>query len=273
MRRQADERDGVEGTSGAARRPAVVAFDVVETLFSLAPVGEALRPLGVPLDLYFTRLLRDGFALAAAGGCRPFPDVARSVLAALAPDRGDDAIGDVLGAFGRLPAYPDAEPALRALVDDGIRVVTLTNGGADTTKRLLHGAGLAAYVDRVVSVDEAGAWKPSPRPYRHLAGMLGREPGELALVAVHAWDVHGAHEAGLVTGWCSRLEGRPTEIFQPADIEGPDLVAVADALLRVRLTPTGDLTARPALAPCRADGSADDATRRTRRPRHHRRAS
>lgn len=215
----------------SVQRPAVVAFDVVETLFSLQPVREALRPLGVDVDLYFTRLLRDGFALTAAGDFRPFPDVARAALSALAPDQASQAIDGVVRAFAQLPAYADAESALRVLAENGVTVVTLTNGGADTTAQLLDRAGLAAYVDRVVSIDEARAWKPSSRPYHHLAGLLGRRPGELALVAVHSWDVHGAHRAGLVTGWCSRLEGRQPELFAAADVTGADLVAVAEALL------------------------------------------
>lgn len=36
---------------------------------------------------------------------------------------------------------------------------------------------------------------------------------------------------GLTTGWASRLEGRYAEVFTPADVVGPDLVAVVDALL------------------------------------------
>jgi hypothetical protein len=70
-----------------------VAFDVVETLFSLAPVEEALRPVGVPLPLFFTRLLRDGFALAAAGGHKPFREVAASALRGLAPRTGTSSRG------------------------------------------------------------------------------------------------------------------------------------------------------------------------------------
>ena len=214
-----------------ARRPTVVAFDVIETLFSLAPVDDALRPLDVRLDLFFARLLRDGFALAAAGSYRPFRDVARSTLAGLRPGIGDDAIEAVLDAFGRLPAHPDAQPAFQLLVDNDLTVVTLSNGGAGTTRRLLETAGLAPYVERVVSIDEAAAWKPAPHPYRRLAEVLGLDPRRVAMVAVHAWDVHGAGQAGFVTGWAARLEGHYPAVFDPPDVSGPDLVAVAGGLL------------------------------------------
>lgn len=213
------------------QRPDVVAFDVVETLFSLAPVGDALEPLGVSLDLFFARLLRDGLALTTAGSARPFQAVARAALAALAPKAGDAVRDTALDAFGRLPAHPDAEPALRTLAESDVRVVTLTNGGADSTATLLQASGLDRYVERVVSVEEAGAWKPAAAPYRHLAEVVGHPPAQIALVAVHSWDTHGAHAAGLTTGWCSRLEGAYPAIFAPSDVVGSDLVAVADGLL------------------------------------------
>ena len=53
----------------------------------------------------------------------------------------------------------------------------------------------------------------------------------MALVAVHAWDCHGAKRAGALAGWCSRLEGEPGDVFRPADVRGDDLVEVAEGLL------------------------------------------
>jgi 2-haloacid dehalogenase len=216
-----------------ANRPDVVAFDVVETLFSLAPVDDALRPLGVPLPLFFTRLLRDGFALAAAGGHQPFRAVASSALRDLAPGSDEGDRRAVLDAFAHLPAQPDAAPAIEHLVDAGVRVVTLTNGGADNTEHLLASAGLDRHVDRLISVDEVDCWKPAARPYLHVAHSLGRRPADVALVAVHAWDIHGAKRAGLVTGWCARTRAAFPDVFEPPDVTGPDLVAVADRLLRL----------------------------------------
>jgi 2-haloacid dehalogenase len=210
-----------------------VLFDVVETLFSLSPIEDALEPTGVGADLFFTRLLRDGFALTAAGDFRPFGDVARAALTAQAPTTADEVINDVVAAFGRLPAHSDVRPALEGLASAGVTIATLTNGSRDTTSMLLDNAGLTTLVQRVLTVEDAGAWKPSPRPYRRAAAVLGREPGDVALVAVHAWDVHGAHRAGFTTGWCSRLEGHFTELFEPPDVTGNDLIAVVEGLLEL----------------------------------------
>lgn len=219
------------------RRPAVVLFDVVETLFSLAPVEAALAPLGLSVDLYFARLLRDGFALAAAGDYRAFAEIAASTLAALTTGATDDQRERVQRAFGALPPHPDAEPAFVKLAAAGVTVCTLTNGGAEATEGLLADSGLRRHVERVMTVEPTQRWKPSPEPYRQAVGSLGIEPHDTALVAVHSWDIHGANRAGLTTGWCSRLEGAYPSIFAPADVVGSDLCEVVDALLALPRDP------------------------------------
>ena len=60
-----------------ASRPAAVVFNVIETLMPLAPLRERFTAAGLPphlLDLWFTRTLRDGMALAATGEYAPFPE-------------------------------------------------------------------------------------------------------------------------------------------------------------------------------------------------------
>jgi len=218
-----------------ARRPLVIAFDVVETLFSLESLRHRLIDAGQPghlLELWFARLLRDAFALCASGGFRPFADIAASALAsATAHALPDDTVQEIVTGFAELDPHPEVEPAMRRAVDAGIDVITLTNGSADTTRTLLKRAGVQGYVRQVVSVDDIQRWKPAPEIYRHAAKSCQVEREQVALVAVHGWDTHGAHEAGLVTGWVSRLEGRYAPIFAPPDVMGDDLVEVVDALV------------------------------------------
>jgi 2-haloacid dehalogenase len=47
------------------------------------------------------------------------------------------------------------------------------------------------------------------------------------MVAAHAWDLHGAHRAGLRTAWVSRQETHPSTVFDAPDITGVDLRDVA----------------------------------------------
>jgi 2-haloacid dehalogenase len=216
-----------------------VAFDVVETMFSLEVVGRTLADEGAgprALDVFFGRLLRDGFALAASGTYAPFGQVAHTALTATAPDLDVRGRARVLDAFSSLIPHPDVRPALERLAAESVPVVALTNGSAETTGRLLRAAGLDGLVGRVISIDKIGVWKPAAAPYRHAAAALGVEPGQLGMVAVHAWDVHGAVRAGLVGGWASRLEGSYPPTFDPPDVKGVDLVEVVAGLLALPLS-------------------------------------
>lgn len=216
-------------------RPRTVVFDVVETLMSLEPLRGRFAEAGLAptvLERWFDRLLRDGMALTLAGDYEPFPAVAASTLRVLSEAELDDAtVSRVFAGFDELPAHADAAPAMRALTEAGISVVCLSNGAAETTKSFLRTNGLDGYVDQVLSVAEVRSWKPPRLVYDYALDKTGRRADEVALVAVHAFDCHGAKRAGLITGWASRLEGRYADVFAPPDVTGHDLVEVARRLL------------------------------------------
>ncbi len=215
-------------------RPHTVAFDVVETLISLEPLRRRFVEIGLPdstLERWFDRMLRDGMALTLAGDYEPFPAVAASALRVIGGDRlTDDEVTHVLDGFATLPAQPDAEQAMQVLTDAGISVVCLSNGAREATEAFLERSGLDRFVDQVISVADVRMWKPPRAVYEHALSRIGRPAQDVALVAVHAFDCHGAHAAGLTTGWAGRLERHYAEIFTRADVLGDDLVDVARAL-------------------------------------------
>ena len=64
-------------------RPSVIAFDVNETLSDLSPLGARFVEVGASASaarLWFASVLRDGFALTAAGENPTFAGVARELL-------------------------------------------------------------------------------------------------------------------------------------------------------------------------------------------------
>lgn len=217
--------------------PAVVAFDVIETLFSLESMRPRLKAAGIAehaLETWFAQILRDGLALDAAGVYRPFQDVAAATLRnLLALSTGADPAQaeDVMAGFSELDAQPDAAPAMHALREKNVRIVALTNGGANATHELLERSGLREFVEQIVSIDEVRRWKPRREVYLHCAEAVGEAPRRLALMAAHAWDVHGAGRAGLTTGFVNR-EGAlfPSTMDEP-DVEGSGLAEVVEALV------------------------------------------
>ncbi len=230
-----------EGKMATPERPKVVAFDVIETLFDLKPMGERLKQAGLPeqaLAVWFASFLRDAFALEVAGVFKTFREIATGTLEVLMTKHGvrpeGEAIDRVLQGFAELPAHDDVAPAFKVLKDAGIRIVTLTNGSAETTQTLLKKAGLSEMVERSLSIDEVKHWKPRREVYLHAATVCGVRPADVALVAAHAWDVQGASRAGLSTGWVARGGAVFPRMMEAPDVKGDTLTTVAKQLVALR---------------------------------------
>ncbi len=207
--------------------PSVVVFDVNETLSDMNPMGDRFADVGAPPSLarlWFAAVLRDGFALTAAGDLARFADLAgdgiRAVLAAEVIDRPvDEAVAHVLDGFTTLVLHPDVASGVAALRAAGLRLVTLSNGATAVADDLLGAAGIRDDFEQLLSVDDTGAWKPDRRAYEHTATSCGAELGDIVLVAAHPWDIHGATRAGMATAWVNRSGAAYPSSFAPATWE------------------------------------------------------
>lgn len=219
------------------RRPQVLVLDVNETLTDLEPVRAALEEHGLPghvLETFFAETLRDGFALCAAGSFAPFGDLAADSLRGLCstydvPDP-DTAVAQVLGWFAELPAHRDVAAGLRRIHAAGIRLVTLTNGATAMSDRMLADEGLLDIVQPRLSVETPQKWKPHPGAYLFAAEQCGVAPDQMALAAVHPWDVDGAQRAGLLGCWVDRRGTPYPTSFQAPDVCAADFGELADLL-------------------------------------------
>lgn len=217
------------------RRPSVVVFDVNGTLSDLSPMAEAFEALGAPgwlARVWFASLLRDGFALAATGTSARFADIGasllRNLLSPLGLERATGAAVDaVMSAFTELPVHDDVPAGVSAMAEAGIRLVTLTNGSVEVGERLLSSAGIRSHFERLLSVEQAGVWKPAAGSYAFAARSCGTEPSEMMLVAAHPWDIDGAKRAGLHSAWVNRENARYPDHFTPPDETVPGLLELA----------------------------------------------
>lgn len=215
----------------------LVVLDVNETLSDLAPLAGAFERAGLAgheAPAWFAGVLRDAFALTCVGENPSFAALAREGLrlrltTAGVPDV-DAGVESLMAAFTSLDVHPDVAPGLTALRAAGVRVVTLSNGAASVAAGLLERAGVAGEVEAMLSVEDAGAWKPHPRAYGHALSTCDVDAGEAMLVAVHPWDVDGASRAGLRTGWLRRgAAGYPSYARTP-DVVADDLLGLAAVL-------------------------------------------
>ena len=225
--------------AGGLARPAALVFDVNETLSDMAPLAQRFADVGAPEHLagvWFASLLRDGFALTAVGVNPRFAQIGRDLLVARLTGTVSDpeaAVEHIMTGFGELAVHADVVPGVRALADLGVRLLTLSNGSTSVAQGLLTRAGIREEFEALLSVEDAPRWKPAPQAYAYAVQTAALTPAECMLVAVHPWDVDGAHRAGLRTAWVDRGGSPYPGHFSRADVEVASLTELADRLGRL----------------------------------------
>jgi 2-haloalkanoic acid dehalogenase type II len=136
------------------------------------------------------------------------------------------------------PPFPDSRAALAALAER-YRLIILSN--VDNESFAASNRRLGVRFTSVLTAQDIGSYKPSPRNFAALlaeAGRLGIPPARLLHVAQSLFHDHvPARQAGLATVWINRRHDRPGWGATPApgagvipDAEFPSLRAFADAV-------------------------------------------
>lgn len=144
----------------------------------------------------FWRLTEDGLVYAA-----------RSLALDLTADRRRR----LMDAYLALAPFPDVRPGLEALQETGIRLAILSNGEPKMLEAAARHAGIAGLLDAIISVEEVGVFKPSPRVYGLVSTRLAIPPAGAGFVSSNSWDIAGAASAGLTTFWIQRNTAEPPE--------------------------------------------------------------
>ncbi len=141
----------------------------------------------------------------------------------------DDAVQEFMNVYTRLQPYDDAITGLRSL-GQRYQLVALSNGEQWYLEELLAN-NVPIEFDAIISVDQVGAFKPSPGIYRKAIQRLGCEPGEIMMVAAHSFDLLGAQASGFKAAYVNRYN-LPTEesAYQP-EIIVKDFVELAARVL------------------------------------------
>ena len=133
---------------------------------------------------------------------------------------------DLLDAYLRLPAYPEVPVTLLALRGRGMRTAILSNGEPSMLDDAVQAADIAPLLDAVISVEDAGVFKPDPRVYALVPQRFGFDVREMMFVSSNAWDAQAAGAAGFRIAWCNRA-GLPDEYgLSAAAAVIPDLRAL-----------------------------------------------
>jgi 2-haloacid dehalogenase len=217
--------------------PRILIFDVNETLLDLARLRSVFADAlggGERLAEWFFRLLHGSLVANATDSFRSFETIGVEALRAVALTQGqelsDGGARDLVAGFRSLPPHPDVPGGLSRLAGAGFRLVALSNGSPSGIRSQLTHAGIVDRFERIISVEEAGRFKPDPAPYRLTLAHLGAEPAEALMVAAHDWDIIGARAVGIPGAFVTRPGVVWTVPHQPPDHTPANLAELASEL-------------------------------------------
>jgi 2-haloacid dehalogenase len=216
-------------------------FDAYGTLFDFASAANSCREaLGDKADrltaLWRDKQLQYTWLRAVQGRHADFWQVTGDGLDYALETLGIDRPGlrdRLMALYLALETFPEVPAMLRRLKAAGMRTAILSNGSPRMLDAIVTGARIDGLLDAVLSVEEAGVYKPHRKVYQLAVDRLGIPAGAIAFQSSNAWDAHAASAFGMKVVWCNRygqrrerLPGAPDrEVRSLAEL--PALVGVA----------------------------------------------
>jgi 2-haloacid dehalogenase len=209
--------------------PGWITFDCYGTLIQwdeglLASVRSILAPKGRSLDprLFIETFDRHEHTLEQTPPHRSFREVAGSALGLAMKDFGvatdEHDVTLLTDAIGAMPPFPEVVAALGQLKRAGFRLCIISN----TDDAIIAGnvAQLGGCIDRVVTAEQAGAYKPSRRIFEYAHRALGVTPDQVVHVCASPHlDLVATRELGIRDVWIDRGTGRrPNDGYVPAAV-------------------------------------------------------
>ncbi|OZI71398.1 HAD-IA family hydrolase [Bordetella genomosp. 12] len=134
------------------------------------------------------------------GAYQPYEQLVRDSAAAVGLPAA--AAASLTERWSQLPPWPGARELLQALRPH-CKLAVVTNCSEHLGKQAASLLGVEW--DAVVTSEEAGYYKPDPRPYLLALERLDVPPAEAAFVAGSGYDMFGTAAVGLRTFWHNRI--------------------------------------------------------------------
>lgn len=195
----------------------VLAFDLWDTLLdresTLVPALKDLLDVHgsdydakILLRRYLAMHFRDSMIDSLIPGSHtPFKEISRRALTyrvkQLGLDVSDEEVRDLIRQWKELQPYPDVDAALSDLGEE-YTLVGLSNGDPDMLAAVRP--NFKTDLDGVISVAEAGAYKPHRASYDLCCERFDVAPHEVMFVTAHTFDLVGAKAVGMRGAFLNR---------------------------------------------------------------------
>jgi len=139
-----------------------------------------------------------------AGQYRPYEEIIREA----AEDAGIPAerVDELLRRWGEVEPWPETKRVLRELIER-VPVAVVTNSSITLAKVAVSRIGIPIPI--VITAEEAGYYKPDPRPYRMALERLRCKAEHVLYVAGSPSDIPGASGVGMPVFWHNRMNLKP----------------------------------------------------------------
>jgi 2-haloacid dehalogenase len=138
-----------------------------------------------------------------------------------------DEVRALVAEIERLKPFPDVVAALKRL-GGRYRLAILSNGDRDMLAAAQPHLGIA--FDPVISVQEAGYFKPHWKTYATAERLIGLDRSSILFVANHAFDCIGAKSYGMRTAFVDRRKRPFGETPHQPDLIVADFAELAEVL-------------------------------------------
>jgi 2-haloacid dehalogenase len=186
------------------------------------------RAAGIDVDRFLAEFETLRYGTTTHGPYRPYREVLRETLRQMMgayrlPYRDED--GDaLLAAVPTWGPFSEVPLALERLRQGGCKLAIVTN--SDDAIMARNVANIGVPIDRVITAEQAGAYKPSPVIFAYLLRELGCAPDDLVHVAQgFEYDIVPAHALGWTRVWINRYGKTGDPAYGPYH-ELPDLAGL-----------------------------------------------
>jgi 2-haloacid dehalogenase len=198
---------------------ALYAFDAYGTLFNVHAAAERYKDAIGPMwqqvsQVWRTKHIEYSWHHAFTGRPATFWQLAaRSLdyaLAATGVRASAETRDKLLASYRTMDAYPEVREALAGLKAKGAKLAILSNGDPDMLEDAVRAARLEGLLEAVISVSDAGTFKPMMKVYQLVLDRFGGTAADVSFQSSNRWDIAAAKAFGFRCVWINRT-GAPDE--------------------------------------------------------------
>ena len=134
----------------------------------------------------------------------------------------------IMDKYKTITTWPDVIPALRALKEEKLRLVFLSNMTAEMLDQGIKNSNTKDFFEQAISTDEKQTYKPGRTAYQLGVDKLNLKKEEILFVAFAGWDVAGAKWFGYPSFWVNRFNLPADHLDAIPDGSGSSLDDLAD---------------------------------------------